>query len=1148
MNNSNISEFKKILFDIDSDDKVQEDKFSVTLTKFFDQKLKLHEEEILKKSIIYYNLPFWWILSDDRKERWIKKFPQYNANEEIELQYSEFFKLAIDHKSSIIDFTITEFACNKLRNIPEFIHINFSNSDKPSIKIKSANSKGLNNINIDFRYPIIDRTLNLKDVLSAINELPSDSFFEDNLMFDNSDSRINDNTFLNLYKFLILNKFIFKDISHVLFLLSKILIDNKGRERSFGGIILALNDNFNFEATRSTFDNYWLRMNIKFREWAIWQWTVKQRRDLIYHSMRSAVAAIMGRNMSHNIGSHVLSNLKNETKKIAETISDNKNRTTKDRDDRIEQILNKLAPSDKKTISDDIESHTESNILSDLEIQDNFFYGISWFINYLQERQDYIATLSGFENQTFIPVNFKSFIFDGFLPDDHYLRHIGGESINPHKNFLLEHIATSENLKRENIKFSFRDFKSSDQQQQQQSIDFLSFNLINHLNVSLPGGILGRQAFFSILENFIRNAAKHSMKNNSGNLEIKLDSPHLDYDSTNNSVKLKINDKSVFPDSGGIIRININGKEGAYKIVKTGYNSGQLFDIENNKSCHQLIFDNICKLFYIEDEAVKTYIYDYNPQEYILFSLSDNLKSFENAKNELMCAINDPIIDKDTGLLNSKYKGIKEMRISALWMRGLKIPNLADEQFPPIIQLRPSNEGSIEYVFYLLKPKELLIVLDSVKFEEISLKYNQLFEKLKNSGIEFIEEAKINNISNFRHTLFVLEASIFKDVDKSKFNQRIIKSDFSFIKNVLSGLPDVPILPEENIRNFIAEFWNMKVGINYPTNNISIHVYDNEFSKRNNYFKKLDILDKPNADVKILFSKHNDTKNLFLQFLKENDSNFPNLLFIEGISGGNSTDLYLRKLPKDKLLYYKLLESCITNVLIIDERIWNNNSSFSINKIELIDFSEMNMFLNSIKNLPIPEWKEKLKAKLISIGEVTLKSLATTKSLVKKTINTLIQLQFVNSEDHILLDNNYTYNLYKKKNIQILNVYFNEIDNLFRFYNLNKEKYFELDMNKCENKFENSVIGKPIFDVVCIHQGIIDKIYEKSHLKIEDIFKEFSNLFDGKIKIIHSGRSKPASEIPDDFFFLPYSSIENAFYDCKFSLTEVLFNVKKEAQ
>lgn len=821
------------------------------------------------------------------------------------------------------------------------------------------------------------------------------------------------------------------------------------------------------------------------------------------NTMKSAVAAIMGRNMSHNIGSHVLSNLKNETNKIAESISC------------------------KKSNGDNID------LLESLKINNDFFNGLSWFINYLQERQDYIATISGFENQTFIPVNFKTFILDGFLPDHHHMRHNGDTSIKNYKNLLLEHIATSENLKRENIKTYFSNNNTSNS-------DFTSncFPLISQLNVSLPGGILGRQAFFSIMENFIRNAAKHSM-NNSNDLNIYIDCPHIYYDSDTKTVILKRNDTSIYPNSQG--KFKIEDKD--YLFI-TKDNKSFLINETNKNDYYKLTFDENDKLFYFIDSnnCNKIYVYEYDPHEFILFTLTDNLKAYSSAKDSLDKALKDPLVDNQSGILNPKYKGIKEMRISALWMRGIMITDLEKEQFPPILQIKPSKDNSIEYSFFLLKPKELLIVLTQENLEDIIKKYGPKVNKLRNSGVEFICTEDINKGSNFRHSLFVIDSSI-KKYDKSKFNQRITHLEYVSIKKAFEG---INLDSEKGRRQFIAKFWRER-----QKELLEICIFDDAevCNEGNKFFTKITNYNE-HYNCKILFKKHNDTKSEFLKFKQNNPVFFNSLVFLEGISGGNSTHMYMRKLIKDNLLYFKLLESCLTKVLIIDERIWNNNLKYSINQIglQVLDNERINNFMNQNYNKTQSDWINNFSDEF-NVNQDNYDNLYSHRDELDKIKNSLLRTgaylepTMVNSPD-----DDYSFHFYHKKNIQLMNILYKEegSEKSFHFYNLKKEMYYKLLQRNNNNiEFIENVNGNS-FDIICIHQGIIDKIHEKFHVEFQNIFEKFSHLFPKAIKIVHSGRSKPASEIPEGYNFLPYSSLENAFNDCKFSLTEVLYNVKKD--
>ena len=107
---------------------------------------------------------------------------------------------------------------------------------------------------------------------------------------------------------------------------------------------------------------------------------------------------------------------------------------------------------------------------------------------------------------------------------------------------------------------------------------------------------MGRQAFFSIFENFIRNTSKHQAINKDAKREVNI-----------------------------VIAIK---EEGNHYIFN-------LYDLNN-----------------ISNEAV-----------------------LEKIKK----ALKDDFVDS-SGKLNSEYKGIKEMRISAAWLRGKNVAEIRDEQ------------------------------------------------------------------------------------------------------------------------------------------------------------------------------------------------------------------------------------------------------------------------------------------------------------------------------------------------------------------------------------------------------------------------------------------------------------------------------------
>ncbi|MDP8218643.1 MAG: hypothetical protein P9M03_07955, partial [Candidatus Theseobacter exili] len=223
--------------------------------------------------------------------------------------------------------------------------------------------------------------------------------------------------------------------------------------------------------------------------------TKKAKDDLIKHGTRAAAATIIGRNMSHNIGSHVIyylsnsfqdsdRNLLNDTlKEFIEECNANKDQSS------LEEILERFK------IDQDGKLNT-FNVIYDR---------ISLFLNYIQGRMDYVA-LAG----TIEPVYGQGLKIKDLI--DEFKRN----------KFLLDGIAASEDVKTIEIK---------------PKNDKNSFNGL----VTIPFGEIGKHAFFSILENIIRNSAKHSRDNiKNGELILYYSAKK---NNNNGSIDLKIYDE-----------------------------------------------------------------------------------------------------------------------------------------------------------------------------------------------------------------------------------------------------------------------------------------------------------------------------------------------------------------------------------------------------------------------------------------------------------------------------------------------------------------------------------------------------------------------------------------------------------------------------
>ena len=121
-------------------------------------------------------------------------------------------------------------------------------------------------------------------------------------------------------------------------------------------------------------------------------------------TVKSAIAAIMSRNMSHNLGSHFISNTKNYFSAL------------------VERDFQNSDPKKKKN-----------------------YRGIKHALQYIQERMDFIATITSTDTYPFGAVNVKAQIFDELTPDDVYGNRPGQESYN----FLMDYLVLSEKISKQ---------------------------------------------------------------------------------------------------------------------------------------------------------------------------------------------------------------------------------------------------------------------------------------------------------------------------------------------------------------------------------------------------------------------------------------------------------------------------------------------------------------------------------------------------------------------------------------------------------------------------------------------------------------------------------------------------------------------------
>jgi len=205
------------------------------------------------------------------------------------------------------------------------------------------------------------------------------------------------------------------------------------------------------------------------------------RREMEKHGTKAAMTAIMARNISHNIGSHVISYWNTE----------------------LQERL-------KST-----ESTSGKNYLK----EEKFIKTSKELFQYIQHRQDFVAELATSIPCSEMSLDLREDIFDPFIsPNEDKYGDAKDSNGNKCISAMLGYIAKSENINmHEEIK--------------------LDTEGLTNTRVSIPNGFVGVHAVYSILENFIRNSAKHfkgPIKNNEK--MVRIDVKEIDKSRPNNSI------------------------------------------------------------------------------------------------------------------------------------------------------------------------------------------------------------------------------------------------------------------------------------------------------------------------------------------------------------------------------------------------------------------------------------------------------------------------------------------------------------------------------------------------------------------------------------------------------------------------------------
>lgn len=862
-------------------------------------------------------------------------------------------------------------------------------------------------------------------------------------------------------------------------------------------------------------------------------------------SFQVAKAAIMSRNMSHNLGSHVMSYVKQSLSSVDNMFHDN--------------VVAQLFKDEAKE-----------------EISFPFLLGLGHFFSYLQERQDFIATIATDHIPNYSTVNFKDHIYDELNPDKRYQRHKDHKNLEI-DNILLGNIAQSEGLGRKtsptkdtslaDIVLKFRNFAGDTPDAGSPAEKNLEE--MRRYELSLPGGIVGRQAIFSIVENVIRNAAKHGNWRDAGKLELTFDI--YDYIHDRDSERISIDDK---------------------------------IDDES------LSLQEVLKRYYFSSKDK----YD----NYII-TLTDNLSVSKESLGNLRRALNEEYVDPETGTISDRNKGIKEMRISSAWIRSLDkqkeeftVSYLSQEQntltekewqndkhwyyeeeesnkISPLIYARisKSKEGTqgLQYIFCVPIPKTIAVVSNNIDVDILRKANTKLYEK----GWRIFSPKDFLDIQTDKSFEFV----ILDDKDEDKDLYKKIRQKTSSRLNRISELNSLYGLVEQintgkiDDIDFNGIYSQLYCHLAAFQENDKIAILDSKATARHkdalqavaiprggSYLSaaggKVSISDGVKVEPYI-YRTHHDSKSEFLNFMKDCAPGgvFQNFKYVEGISGNNSTDRIVRNEAIDDIWFFKHLHAMKTKVAIFDERIFS----------KVFGLKESDFFEDII---------------------VTDNNIRDVKSdIAKKYPEDILQLPSLRTPDAIkeylkgkgfpkecdVNSDNFTAKVFEQKNVFVYSLIRSKVDaSVYHLVGLKDFKKKEAEFVCCcgrlasfswDIKKEELIINSTAelrgqFDKISIHQGLLDKLYTAFGIRNHDneaalkekltyYFYKFFSKSEGKDAIeflhedseykgwflpgmvIHSGRSKPGEkDMPQLLPFIQYASIEHTVFDCKLSLVELL--------
>lgn len=557
-------------------------------------------------------------------------------------------------------------------------------------------------------------------------------------------------------------------------------------------------------------------------------------------AVKSAVAALMARNLSHNLGSHPLTNTKNYFRGKVDNIQN------------IEENKKEFS----KTVAAD-------------------YRGSARLLQYIQERMDFIATIISGDQYPLGGLNFKAEFFDILTNDDCGARHGKQE-----KNFLLQYLLYSEKLTRhygleedyscENmdevklvVKYNgYQPYTGEEGKKEEENDIKLK---LSKLRLAVPGGVMARHALFTIVENILRNAAKHSK--HEGNLELTI---KIEED----------NDKYTL-----LFYDNCNSANTKVKVAKKDISGKEIKDHEANeeKSVIEVIREKLNNITIIGDDA----------------KIDKNDKGL---KEMLFCAIwlkNEDLSKTLFDIQNKNVRALDYIDVKKVDNDGNDVEDV-------------DKEGNLCYVINLDKWQDnvdldtLVVKGENDEERKILTLTNEKKEELTIARMRRDDLLKIHADFVVAKQDYIVKLEEVSNGEGKKLS-RVFPSFF-----ILDGQSDTKAKINEIQKNFCNDY---NLVIKYSGGQME-KLPDGVLNYENSTWKT-------NGKKNVIFYDHllnEGNKGIC------NTEEFKEAWYFDSISGENFTQTLTHpEFLSDLGLRYKVIRSAKAKIAIVDERIWENH-------------------------------------------------------------------------------------------------------------------------------------------------------------------------------------------------------------------------------